>query len=205
MDGCSLLYILSTQNHFLDIYCGCVRVYFTVMGVFTNCSVLVELKTLPTKEKRSLKAAITENGGTICFVVNKQVRGHHCACNHGWHGLWPLSLVSPQCSLVLTSDMSSLSSNRLRSIRKYQTPVVGLDFISSCLQRGALLPLDGHRLDTSPVPAPTTEGSRVCRSLRSLRLLPRGRFRNGRSRNGLFTCGIHGQNAGTQQVWSEVW
>lgn len=48
------------------------------MGVFTNCSVLVELKALPIKEKRSLKAAITENGGTICFVVNKQVRGHDC-------------------------------------------------------------------------------------------------------------------------------
>lgn len=53
--------------------CVCV---FTVMGVFKNCSVLLELKTLPIKEKRSLKSAITENGGNICFVVNKQVRGH---------------------------------------------------------------------------------------------------------------------------------
>uniref|UniRef100_H3DDY7 Poly [ADP-ribose] polymerase n=1 Tax=Tetraodon nigroviridis TaxID=99883 RepID=H3DDY7_TETNG len=103
------------------------------MGVFTNCSVLVELKTLPIKEKRSLKAAITENGGTICFVVNKQ------------------------CSLILTSDASSLSPNRLRSIRKHQTPVVGVEYVSSCLERGALLPLDGYRLDAPPTPAPPTK------------------------------------------------
>ncbi|CAG08214.1 unnamed protein product [Tetraodon nigroviridis] len=106
------------------------------MGVFTNCSVLVELKTLPIKEKRSLKAAITENGGTICFVVNKQ------------------------CSLILTSDASSLSPNRLRSIRKHQTPVVGVEYVSSCLERGALLPLDGYRLDAPPTPAPPTKSNR---------------------------------------------
>ena len=53
------------------------------MGVFTECSVLVELKTLPFKEKSIWKAAITQNGGTICFVVNKQVRGHDCPCTSG--------------------------------------------------------------------------------------------------------------------------
>lgn len=74
--------------------CACVRVYFTVMGVFTNCSVLVELKTFPIKEKSSLKAAITENGGTICFVVNKQVRGHDCPCNHR-----STSIENPVCDL----------------------------------------------------------------------------------------------------------
>lgn len=55
----------------------------------------------------------------------------------------------PQCSLILTSDASSLSANRLRSIRKYQTPVVGVDYVSSCLQRGVLLPVEGYRLDAS--------------------------------------------------------
>lgn len=76
----------------------------------------------------------------------------------------------PQCSLIVTSDVSSLSPNRLRCIKKYQTPVVGLDYISSCLQTGALLPVDGYRLDASPVPAPTTKSNRVCCSSRILRL-----------------------------------
>uniref|UniRef100_A0A7N6B3W2 Poly [ADP-ribose] polymerase n=1 Tax=Anabas testudineus TaxID=64144 RepID=A0A7N6B3W2_ANATE len=45
------------------------------MAVFKDCFVLLELKTLPFKEKKNLKSAITENGGSITFVVNKQVRG----------------------------------------------------------------------------------------------------------------------------------
>lgn len=44
------------------------------MGVFENCSVLLELKNVLFKEKKKLKSAVTENGGNICFVVNKQVR-----------------------------------------------------------------------------------------------------------------------------------
>uniref|UniRef100_A0A8C4EJQ5 Poly [ADP-ribose] polymerase n=1 Tax=Dicentrarchus labrax TaxID=13489 RepID=A0A8C4EJQ5_DICLA len=95
------------------------------MAVFENCSVLLELKNLLFKEKKKLKSAITENGGNICFVVNKQ------------------------CSLIVTSDVSNLSSNRLRSIQKYQTPVVGVDYVYSCLERGVLLPVDEYTLDTS--------------------------------------------------------
>uniref|UniRef100_A0A3B4UNQ4 Poly [ADP-ribose] polymerase n=1 Tax=Seriola dumerili TaxID=41447 RepID=A0A3B4UNQ4_SERDU len=45
------------------------------MALFENCSVLLELKTLPFKEKKRLKSAVTENGGNISFVVNKQVSG----------------------------------------------------------------------------------------------------------------------------------
>lgn len=152
------------------------------MGVFTNCSVLVELKTFPIKEKSSLKAAITENGGTICFVVNKQVRGHDCPCNHRSTSIRVPFVTSahvfPQCSLILTSDVSSLSTNRLRSIKKFQTPVVGVDYISSCLERGALLPVDGYRLDASLTPAPTAKSKRGRCRLRSLRLRPRGLSRN---------------------------
>uniref|UniRef100_A0A7N8Y8T7 Poly [ADP-ribose] polymerase n=1 Tax=Mastacembelus armatus TaxID=205130 RepID=A0A7N8Y8T7_9TELE len=95
------------------------------MAVFKNCSVLLELKYLPVKEKKRLKSMIIDNGGSISFVVNKQ------------------------CSLIVTSDVSSLSSNRLRCIQKYQTPVVGLDYIYSCVHRGVLLPLDEYKLDTS--------------------------------------------------------
>lgn len=46
----------------------------TGMGVFENCSVFLELKNVLFKDKKKLKTAITENGGDICFLVNKQVR-----------------------------------------------------------------------------------------------------------------------------------
>lgn len=45
------------------------------MGVFENCSMLLELKNVVFKEKKQLKSAVTQNGGHICFVVTKQVRG----------------------------------------------------------------------------------------------------------------------------------
>lgn len=55
----------------------------------------------------------------------------------------------PQCSLIVTSDVSNLSTNRLRSTQKYQTPVVGLDYVYSCVDRGVLLPVDEYKLDAS--------------------------------------------------------
>ncbi|XP_069388712.1 protein mono-ADP-ribosyltransferase PARP4 isoform X2 [Paralichthys olivaceus] len=96
------------------------------MAVFENTSVLLDLKNLSYKEKKKLKSAVTENGGSISFVVNKK------------------------CTLIVTSDVSNLSSNRLRSIHKHQTPVVGVDYIYTCLHRGGLLPVDEFKLDTSP-------------------------------------------------------
>uniref|UniRef100_A0A8C7G9S8 Poly [ADP-ribose] polymerase n=1 Tax=Oncorhynchus kisutch TaxID=8019 RepID=A0A8C7G9S8_ONCKI len=44
------------------------------MALFDNCFVVLELKNLPYKEKNRLKLAITENGGSISYVINKQVR-----------------------------------------------------------------------------------------------------------------------------------
>lgn len=44
------------------------------MALFDNCFVVLELKTLPYNEKKRLKLAITENGGSISYVINKQVR-----------------------------------------------------------------------------------------------------------------------------------
>uniref|UniRef100_A0A3Q2CS07 Poly [ADP-ribose] polymerase n=1 Tax=Cyprinodon variegatus TaxID=28743 RepID=A0A3Q2CS07_CYPVA len=95
------------------------------MGVFDNCFVLLELKNVPLKEKKKLKSAVTMNGGSFSFIVNKQ------------------------CSLVVTTDVSNLSSNRLRSIQKHQTPVVGLNYLHDCVERGALLPVDGYQMDTA--------------------------------------------------------
>jgi len=49
------------------------------MAVSENFSVLLELKRLTAKEKKKVKSAVMETGGTICFVVNKQVRQHRHA------------------------------------------------------------------------------------------------------------------------------
>ncbi|AWP13565.1 putative poly [Scophthalmus maximus] len=116
------------------------------MAVFDSCSVLLDLKTLSFKEKKKLQSAVTENGGSVSFVVNKQ------------------------CSLIVTSDVSKLSTNRLRSIQKYGTPVVGVDYVYGCLDRGVLLPVDEYKLDTSPPAA-----SSPSRHLSSLRPAPLSR------------------------------
>ncbi|PWA26202.1 hypothetical protein CCH79_00013719, partial [Gambusia affinis] len=100
------------------------------MGVFDNCSVLLEIKNLPFKEKKKLKSIVTLNGGSISFIVNKQ------------------------CSLVVTSNLSNLSSNRLRSIQKNQTPVVGFDYLYKCVERGVLLSVDEYKMDTSSPDSP---------------------------------------------------
>ncbi|XP_014186365.1 protein mono-ADP-ribosyltransferase PARP4 isoform X2 [Haplochromis burtoni] len=95
------------------------------MAVFDNCSVLFELRGLSFKEKKTVKSAVTDHGGSLSFVVNKQ------------------------CSLVVTTDVSNLSSNRLRSIQKHHTPVVGVDYVYRCVERGVLLQVDEYKLDTS--------------------------------------------------------
>lgn len=45
----------------------------TVMDVFENCSVFLDLKNVPYKEKKRLRSAVTEHGGSLCLLVNKQV------------------------------------------------------------------------------------------------------------------------------------
>ncbi|XP_037095147.1 protein mono-ADP-ribosyltransferase PARP4 [Syngnathus acus] len=99
------------------------------MAVFAKCSVLMDLKDLPFKKRRSLKLSVTENGGSLCFVVTKQ------------------------CSFVVVGNVSHLSSSRLRSICRFQTPVVGLDYVHSCLQSGILLPFEDFKIDISSLDA----------------------------------------------------
>lgn len=43
------------------------------MDVFENCSVFLDLKNVPYKEKKRLRSAVTEHGGSLCLLVNKQV------------------------------------------------------------------------------------------------------------------------------------
>ncbi|XP_067266788.1 protein mono-ADP-ribosyltransferase PARP4-like isoform X3 [Chanodichthys erythropterus] len=102
------------------------------MTVFENCTVVVDVKNVPYKEKKKLKLALLDNGGNISYVINRE------------------------CSFVVTSSVNDLSSNRQRSIQKLQIPVVGIQYVWSCLDEGHLLPLTEH--DLAPQPAyPTSE------------------------------------------------
>ncbi|XP_045062443.1 protein mono-ADP-ribosyltransferase PARP4 isoform X2 [Coregonus clupeaformis] len=101
------------------------------MALFDNCSVVLELKNVPYKEKKRLKLAITENGGSISYVVNKQ------------------------CTLIVTSSVSSLSSSRVRNVKKHQIPVVGVEYVSRCLEKGVLLPVEEYRLSPPPSTPPS--------------------------------------------------
>ncbi|XP_073711181.1 protein mono-ADP-ribosyltransferase PARP4-like [Misgurnus anguillicaudatus] len=104
------------------------------MAVFANCNVLLDVKTLPFKEKKKLRSALLDNGGNITYVVNKQ------------------------CSFVVTSSVDDLSSNRQKSIHKFQIPVVGMQYIWSCLDKGHLLPFAEHVL-TPQLTHPSSEHS----------------------------------------------
>uniref|UniRef100_W5LBE1 Poly [ADP-ribose] polymerase n=1 Tax=Astyanax mexicanus TaxID=7994 RepID=W5LBE1_ASTMX len=96
------------------------------MAVFEGCSVVLDLKKLPYKEKKRLMSAIIDYGGNISYVVNQK------------------------CSFVVTSSLEDLSSNRLRSAQKHQIPVVGLQFVWSSLEKGLLLPAEEHGLKPEP-------------------------------------------------------
>uniref|UniRef100_A0AAR2M654 Poly [ADP-ribose] polymerase n=1 Tax=Pygocentrus nattereri TaxID=42514 RepID=A0AAR2M654_PYGNA len=93
-----------------------------VMAVFQGCSVVLDLRKVPYKEKKTLMSAIVDNGGSLSYVVNQK------------------------CSFVVTGSLEDLSSNRQRSALKYQIPVVGQQFVWSCLEKGVLLPVSEHTL-----------------------------------------------------------
>ncbi|KAL1268030.1 hypothetical protein QQF64_033393 [Cirrhinus molitorella] len=94
------------------------------MTVFENCSVVLDLKNVPFKEKNKLRLALLENGGNISYNISRK------------------------CSFVVTSSVNDMSSNRQRSIQKFQIPVVGTQYVWSCLEQGHLLPLVEHNLAT---------------------------------------------------------
>ncbi|XP_036417467.1 protein mono-ADP-ribosyltransferase PARP4 isoform X2 [Colossoma macropomum] len=93
------------------------------MAVFQGCSVVLDLRKVPYKEKKKLTSAIVDNGGSISYVVNQK------------------------CSFVVTRSLEDLSSNRQRSAQKYQIPVVGVQFVWSCLEKGVLLPVSEHTVN----------------------------------------------------------
>ncbi|XDV30676.1 hypothetical protein PO909_033536 [Leuciscus waleckii] len=102
------------------------------MTVFENCTVVLDVKNVPYKEKKKLTLALLENGGNISYVINKE------------------------CSFVVTGSVNDLSSNRQRSIQKLRIPVVGTQYVWSCLDEGHLLPLTEHDL-VPQLACPTSE------------------------------------------------
>uniref|UniRef100_A0A671SV19 Poly [ADP-ribose] polymerase n=1 Tax=Sinocyclocheilus anshuiensis TaxID=1608454 RepID=A0A671SV19_9TELE len=93
------------------------------MTVFKNCTVVLDVKNVPFKEKNELRLALLENGGNISYVINKEVR----------------------IVLIFCNNYLSL-----------QIPVVGTQYVWSCLDQGHLLPLTEHNLNPQ-LPYPTSE------------------------------------------------
>ncbi|XP_031438721.1 protein mono-ADP-ribosyltransferase PARP4-like [Clupea harengus] len=117
------------------------------MAFFTNCVVVLELKNLPFKEKQKVRLAVTDNGGSLSYVVNKQ------------------------CSFIVVSSLGNLSSNRQQSAQKHQVPVVGLGYVHACLEKKALLPAVEHVLVSvtpTPYPAPSIQPGMPQSGLNSL-------------------------------------
>ncbi|KAL6484798.1 hypothetical protein MHYP_G00068430 [Metynnis hypsauchen] len=114
-----------------------------VMAVFQGCSVVLDLRKVPYKEKKTLTSAIVDNGGSLSYVVNQK------------------------CSFVVTRSLEDLSNNKQRSALKYQIPVVGLQFVWSCLEKGVLLPVSEHTLNQQPLSYPAGLKSRVQPQLQS--------------------------------------
>ncbi|MBN3294535.1 PARP4 polymerase, partial [Polypterus senegalus] len=85
------------------------------MGIFKDCSIVLELKNLPIKEKNNLKALIKENGGSVTYVINKK------------------------CTHVVANCLDHLSPNRKKSIDKFQIPVVTTNYIFKCCDEKNLL------------------------------------------------------------------
>uniref|UniRef100_A0A8C7VUG6 Poly [ADP-ribose] polymerase n=1 Tax=Oncorhynchus mykiss TaxID=8022 RepID=A0A8C7VUG6_ONCMY len=94
------------------------------MALFDNCFVVLELKNLPYKEKNRLKLAITENGGSISYVINKQVR---CTDEQSLLSLfgWTIPTTCLVCCLVCQSaavqDKQVFLSMSEEAVEVYQT------------------------------------------------------------------------------------
>uniref|UniRef100_A0A4W5P683 Poly [ADP-ribose] polymerase n=1 Tax=Hucho hucho TaxID=62062 RepID=A0A4W5P683_9TELE len=93
------------------------------MALFDNCFVVLELKNLPYKEKKRLKLAITENGGSISYVINKQVR---CTDElfllslFGWT-IPTTCLVLSVCQSAAVQDKQVFLSMSEEAVEVYQT------------------------------------------------------------------------------------
>uniref|UniRef100_A0A8B9CL63 Poly [ADP-ribose] polymerase n=1 Tax=Anser brachyrhynchus TaxID=132585 RepID=A0A8B9CL63_9AVES len=95
------------------------------MTIFANCVFFVKVRYLPIQEKNSLRACLKENGGVIHYMINRK------------------------CTHVLVDTADVLSCHDLKTIQKYQLPVVYADFIWKSVENGKLLPTDAYEVNTS--------------------------------------------------------
>ncbi|KAM6416635.1 protein mono-ADP-ribosyltransferase PARP4 [Pluvialis apricaria] len=97
------------------------------MAIFKDCVFFVKVKYLPIQEKSRLKASIKKNGGVVNFVLNH--KSTHV--------------------LVDTADV--LSCHDLKNIKKYQLPVLCVDFIWKSVEKGKLLQIGAFKVNKSQV------------------------------------------------------
>ncbi|XP_015745662.2 poly [ADP-ribose] polymerase 4 [Python bivittatus] len=100
------------------------------IAIFASCAFFLRIKKLTILEKNKLKRCIKENGGQIAFGLNQE------------------------CTHVVTDDADALSPSHLKTIQKYELPVVNVDFIWDSIKERRLLQLENYELSQT-VPCET--------------------------------------------------
>uniref|UniRef100_A0A6P8R189 Poly [ADP-ribose] polymerase n=1 Tax=Geotrypetes seraphini TaxID=260995 RepID=A0A6P8R189_GEOSA len=95
------------------------------VGIFANCVFFLKVNHLSVQDKKKIKSHIQENGGIISFVLNKK------------------------CSHIIVDNIDSLSSYQLKTIQKYQIPILCGDFIRNCVEERRLLQVDDYAVKKS--------------------------------------------------------
>ncbi|XP_067418928.1 protein mono-ADP-ribosyltransferase PARP4 [Emydura macquarii macquarii] len=93
--------------------------------VFAHCVFFLKVKHLSIQEKNKLSTCIKENGGIIYFVLNHE------------------------CTHVIVDNVAVLSSYHLKTIQKYQLPIVSADFVWKSAEEGKLLQIDDYESSKS--------------------------------------------------------
>ncbi|KAM6317090.1 LOW QUALITY PROTEIN: protein mono-ADP-ribosyltransferase PARP4 [Aegotheles albertisi] len=96
------------------------------MAIFADCVFFIKVKHLPIQEKSRLKVSIQENGGVVNFVLNHK------------------------STHVLVDTAGVLSCRDLKTVQKYQIPVLCPDFIWKSVENGKLLEIDAYKVHKSP-------------------------------------------------------
>uniref|UniRef100_A0A670Y543 Uncharacterized protein n=1 Tax=Pseudonaja textilis TaxID=8673 RepID=A0A670Y543_PSETE len=92
------------------------------VAIFASCIFFLKIKKLKIIEKNRLKKSIKENGGQIAFGLNQQ------------------------CTHVVTEDVNALSPRNLKTIQKYELPMVNVDFIWDSIKEKKLLQCENYEL-----------------------------------------------------------
>ncbi|KAL7983330.1 hypothetical protein Chor_000206 [Crotalus horridus] len=100
------------------------------IATFARCIFFLRIKKLTILEKNRLKKSIKENGGQIAFGLNQE------------------------CTHVVTDDADALSPSHLKTIQKYELPIVNVDFIWESIKERRLLQCENYELSQS-VPCET--------------------------------------------------